>query len=730
MTHHLRIFCTILLFLSVSTAGAAPPIVEISDARPLFVFRAPDQGTLDTASYAELLVNTWYALPQSILDCSAYGFDLGAEDVDLVETGFLLDVLRGNGIAVSGTVAGGQRALSTETIADLFAANPNLVAIHANDIPLPTRTSYGGMRANEPSPELRWLTRTLDLCAAHGRFLSIEWNTADWLRILSAPEAEPVYHALRYYAPYVVIIHPMEPHTVLTATGALTGLWIEGVANHWGLSLSPEWYLSTDFVHPGQWGERPAGSHAPPSMYRAMVLAGAMGGSTVYRFEDSQDLWFGERGYQWAEAIAPTLKELLDLGVIPRRDLAARNMALAYQCGTEGDPASLSVILNDVNAVYGNGALERIVYGATAPRDHADLFPNRSENYIVPIISPYAGAEVTNSFGHVVPAGFNYTDDEWQRLLDSAPAPKAEGTATIVTVGRSVFVMHNRENAYEEQTYRIPNMPAPVRDLKARRTESGIELNWPFRENDFAYTVYRRVLPELTFEPIARNLDVRTYIDTMAPADETVAYALTALTNEPEPIQGSVNWGEYRVFSAAVSRIEEEVIVLPETEIAISSPVLVVSKDFQSEQSLWPAINGLSVEDTETAYEVATRLEMLKRAVAAEDAGYAADLFAREYMGEDGSNAAFVGRVFEAFFDQYDHCDLFLQPQDWFVESITEPRVTVTFYANLSGVDGSGSFPVLKEVTGTANVKFGKRDGDWRIISAEPPFPALADIAL
>lgn len=729
MNHASRTFCTLCAVLGAIAAQAAPPVIEISEARPLFVFAAPKAVEPDLAAYAERLVNTWYELPPALRDCGAFGFDLTGDETDLVETAFLLDVLRGNGVAACATVARAGRALSVETVGDLIASNPNLVAIHADRIPLPRMGPYGGVRAAEPAPELRWLTRILDLCAGHGRFMSLEWSTTDWLRVLSEPDVEPLYRVLQYYAPYSVPVHPMENPTVLTATGALTGLWLEGAGDRWGVALSPEWYESTDFVRPGEWGQRDAQAHAPPSLYRAMALAGAMGGATVYRFEEPQDLWFGDRGYQWAEAIAPTLRELVELGAIPRRDVVGRTVQVAYQCGTADAPVPVEIILREVNPAYGSGGLERVVYGAGRPRAHPDLFPNRGGNYLVPLVSPYAGAELTGRFKNVVAAGAGYTVDEWSRLLESMAVPETESVATVVNVGRSVFVMHNRENVYERQAYRIRNMPAPVRGIKARRTESGVELEWPFRENDFAYTVYRRVLPELTFEPIARNLDVRTYVDTTAPEGETVAYALTALTNEPEAIEGAVNWGEYRVYSAAVSRIEEEVLVLPETEIAISAPVTVVSKDFPAEQPLWPAIKGLSVEDTEIALEVAARLEGLREAVAVEDADFASDLFARGYTAADGSNAAFASRVFEAFFARYDDCRLFFQPQDWFVETITEPQVAATLYVQLSGVASSAPAPEVKRIGRTAVVTFGQRDGDWRIISAESPFPALADVA-
>jgi hypothetical protein len=286
--------------------------------------------------------------------------------------------------------------------------------------------------------------------------------------------------------------------------------------------------------------------------------------------------------------------------------------------------------------------------------------------------------------------------------------------------------MHTLENGYEQQAFHIEEMPAPVRDIRVQRVPEGIELTWPFRENDFSYTVYRRVLPKLTFEPVARNLDVRRFVDTSGPADATVSYTLSALTNETEPLDGTVNWGDSRVYSAAVSRIEEEVIVYPETEIATSAPVTVLGKGYPEYHERWPAIEGLSEEDAAVALEVAVRMESLQRAVEMEHGGGTAGFFARDYVAGDGSNAAFASASLNAFFDAHDACRLFLQPHQWSVEAQPEPSVSLVTFVELSGIVNETDIErVPPRAQSVVTFRFAPRDGEWCIISTDPPFPAL-----
>ncbi len=127
---------------------------------------------------------------------------------------------------------------------------------------------------------------------------------------------------------------------------------------------------------------------------------------------------------------------------------------------------------------------------------------------------------------------------EWTTLLDKYYVPDGIGSAFIVQAGRGVYVMNTRENVYQEQTFRLPSLPKPVRGVEATRKDGVVALTWPARAGDVAYRVYKRVPPQLRFALAADDIGGQEWTDTAPDAQSAVAYAVTALTNEEEPFEG------------------------------------------------------------------------------------------------------------------------------------------------------------------------------------------------
>jgi hypothetical protein len=475
----------------------------------------------------------------------------------------------------------------------------------------------------------------------------------------------------------------------------------------------------------------------PSALYRAMVLNGGMAGATVYAFTVPEDLWAGSRARYWQEAILPSLRELASMSLIARKEFVAKRAPVAYQLALAGNPLEFHANLRDLDAVRDEGFMLLGAYGAERPGQVPELIPNTGRHYWVPVLSPYAPAEVLNSFGHVAKANELASADAWTQLLDQFHQPDGTGTAFITRVGRGVFVMHTRENAFEEQTFQVPELPAPIVAFEAERTQEGVVLKWPFREGDVSFNVFKRPYPSGTFERVAEGLDRRAWTDPAPSPDAAVSYTVTALTNEKAPYQGTVNYGDYRVFSTVESRIAEEVIVSALTPLAKSTPLEAPPDTRPKTQAWWPGVEGLPEDQKAPALEITARIEQWDAAFQARNLDGVLDVYTTEYQDPQWWRFQYVKRAYQWFFERYRACRMARQVRQWdFAQVAASGQVRVLLYCRFSGAaisDPSGHagddpawFP--RHDGGEVWITFSKKEGSWRIERTEPALPNFAEL--
>ncbi len=715
--------------------------VEISPDHPLFVFTVRDPAGGDTTRYMERITEAWTSLPETLRPYAVVEIDAPGSEVLSRHERYLtiLAALQGAAVPTVITVADGnpRRYYPVTHLAELLHDFTCIKGISVSGMRLNEYDPLDAAQGMEPPRLVRWLSDAVLTAARYGRFAWISLDELGWLRVMSNTACAPLYAALRDCRGYVVPgLAYRGPH-VTTELPALMGFWLEGAADYWGVAPDSRWYADACFDGPGRFGGAGNAEKMPSPLYRAMMLNGAMTGATVYAFPEERDLWFGPARHHWDTAIRPALEELLDKGLIARQDFVREKARLVYQLAPAANALEFHGNLRDLDGVCDLGLMAHAAYGMERPGQVPELILNHGERYWIPVVSAHAPTNALSGFAKVVHPGEVPTAEAWVEFLTPYSAADGEGTAFICRVGRGLYLMNTRENAAEMQTARVAEAPAPVRGLVARREGDGITLTWPFREGDVSYKVYKRVLPELRYTLLANGLDQRRFADPGVPEDATVAYAVTALTNEKEPFETTLNYGEYLALSVVESRIAEEVVVTPVLSYCEARPVAPEAPVPAPSAPWWPAYEGLDETQRRMAMAIVERIEAWDRAASAQDLNGILDIYSTEYEDPQGWRFQYVRRAYQWLFERYSATRMHRQIRAWDFSPYAANRTArVLLYARLTGyalTDASGrvaDVPMSLPAPEAADIwiTWTDQEGVWRILHTDPALPNFKEL--
>ena len=731
-------------------AQAPSLCLEISPEHPLLIFRcAPASApapAADAMAYAQSVIQTWQSLPEDIrpfstLQVDARGADTAERDLWFRE--LLLPLQDADVPAVLRVGTGTSVLHPVEKISELLEGFSCVKGIQAVDLPF---EEYAEFAPDDPlavPAVVRWLVGAIDAAAQHGRFVSIELDEIRWPRVMSNVSCKPLYDKIFEKRTCVVpVMKYRGPHTV-AQTSALLGLWLEGAVVQWGVAPHSAWYADSRFIEPGVFGPSEQPPAMPPGLYRAMIVNGVMTGATVYSFSASDDLWFGPRRYYWDQAIHSTLHSVIERGLIPRRDFVLKKTRVAYQLAPSVTPEDFHLNLRDIDGVLDKGFLMHGAYGMERPGQVPELILNTGRYFWIPVLSANASKDALAQFAAVVQPGVQDSPQGWTELLArSYTEQDGEGTAFIARVGRATFIMNTCENRYDAQTFKV-KAPAPVRAFTAARTGQGVRLDWPFREGDLSYKIYRRVEPETEYALLADAPEERVYLDATADAAQTVAYAITALTSDEETYEGTVNFGEHLILSNVESRIEEEAVLTPMLTNAASRPIERQSIAPRDVTPWWPDMTSVPKGAIADAEAVVDRIEAWDRAFAQESLPEILDIYSQTYEDPQGWNVQYARRAWQWFFEHYNACAMHRQIRQWDFSNYDAAagsggpkRIGVLLYCRFSGyalsdplgrvADLPAWFP--RTANGEVWIYFAQEDKAWRVVRTNPALPNFKDI--
>lgn len=717
-------YCALMGLLLAGTCAAQtayPPLsTELSAEHPLLLFRVAAAGGAASGAYAQQVLDAWAQLPEGFKPYSALTINILKPE----ETPALLQPLQDAGVPVVLEVASGGRS-GRQDLAQLEGALSAYTVIRGIEPRGMRLDVYDGpddsgdlARANA-----EWLTGALDTAAKYGRFVHWPLRGLDAARFMAHPAYAGARAKMVELAGYCIVSSVQRGEHLLQGNAACMGLWLSGGAGAWGVDIEPGWYGDARLIAPGIIGKPAKDTKGLPKAYRASVLAGAMAGAWVYSFGAPNDLWFSSTGMAWNDVIAPVLGQLIDLGLAPRQEFVIKATPMALQLAEAADPSAFHANLHDLSPVNDAGVLWRAVFGGnTGP------VPQKGGIPALPLLPVGASPEARGHFTTVVQADPAATLEQRAAVVDPLRAASA-GSAFTAQVGRGVYVFNTDLAKQSPQDYTLPEAPAAVRGLEAMREGAGVTLTWPFREGDVSYNVYKRVSPQVRFTLMARGIEERRFADPNVPASDTVAYAVTALTNEKEPLHGTVNFGDFLVFSVVESRIAEEAMLTPVLSTAKAQPY----QGFTA-PPLPPASpqEGLDAQQAGIAKVLEERLGAWKTAAEAEDIASVMGLYADEYEDARGERLQVVKRAYEWFFTRCNAMRAAFQIRRWDFSSFeTSGQVSVVAYCSLRGnaiSDPTGrnadqTLELPRTDTNEVTLTFTGSGGVWRIQKTDPPLP-------
>lgn len=730
----------VALAAHAATAVDFPPLsIEIRPERPLLLFESPADAVV-AEDCAARIGEAWQALPASLRPMAVMVIAPRGNDVAARHQWFraVLAPLQEAGVPVALRVADAElaRVHPVARLDELARDFTCVKGFHAAQLPFEEYYAFAGGDPLGAPAAVRWLIGAIDAAARYGRFMAVELDQIRWPRVMSNAWCTALYEKMRECRDYVLPIAQYRGVHSVPQTSALLGLWLEGAVQHWGVGPHSGWYADARFLAPGVYGVADPAPPMPPALYRAMILNGAMAGAEVYSFGAADDLWFGARRESWDQVICPTLTAIVDSGLVARQDFVQKKAKVAYQLAPSATAQDFHFNLRDIDGVLDAGLLMHGAYGMERPGQVTELILNTGRHYWVPILSAHAPAEALSRFAAVVHPGVHTSPEAWSELLGAHYAPDGEGTACIVRVGRGTFIMNTRENQEEAQTFRVADLPAPVRGIQAERRDAGVVLTWPFREGDLTYKVYRRYAADAAFSLIENVTQGHEYTDPSPDPNQAVHYSVAALTDTKETYEGSVGYGEYLALSNVESRLAEQVVLDPMLASATSQPIE-PSPPATGAGQAWPNLDGVPEEYLPVAQAVVRQIEAWDRAFSTEDLNGVTGLYADEYADAQGWRLQYVRRAFQWFFERYSACRMDRQIRRWDMSAFDlNGEVNLSLYCRFSGnavsdptgrfADQSAWFP--RAGSGEVLITFVARDGIWRIIRTNPPLPNFGDI--
>ncbi|MBI1319373.1 MAG: hypothetical protein GC168_10575 [Candidatus Hydrogenedens sp.] len=738
-----RPFRYLALLLACAPAFADYPALttEITPEHPLFLFSATAPGA-PAAEYAAGLTEAWSLFPAELKPYSA----LIAQAPQVPATERLsyfqeaLAPIQAAGIPVVVRIDGATPAdgLSPEQVEALISAFTVVAGLETSTPRFDVYPAPGQPQTAPPGQE--GLIALIETAARYGRFVHVPLADTHWPRMMANSVSSPLYSKFQACADYVVPSSWTRGQHTLVQQSALTGLWLEGAVNRWGLQADARWIVDAGFRQPGVYGKPGDIAAAQLQFYTAALYLGAMSGAQVYAFPRAEDLWMQDDPAAWDQQIYPGLKRLMALGAIARKEFVQKKAQVAYQLAPAANPAAFHANWADIDPSLNTGVMFQAAYAPSQPGRIAELVPDKSSRYLVPLLSPYATDAVRQGFAAMGAPGAYATLDAWAGVLDLYAQADGTGEAYVSRVGRGVFVFHARENDPRPESFSIPELPAPVGPISARREGGAINLEWPFREGDVSYAVHRRVPPAAEWSLLASGITERIYADVSIAADTAYAYAITALTNETAPYTGTVQHGEYVLLSGVESRIEQEVVMAPVANEATSLPPEAPAPALAAPADAAPA-PAPEAPPAPTPQEVAqtaivARLGEWQRAFEGANLEGVAALYDPAYATPQGWGAQDAKRAYEWFFRRYKRPLMLYQAREWDVAAAEQGTARVKVFVQLSGTALSDPLGILADqrvslpLTPDAEVwiTWAARDGGWFITATDPPLPDFAGL--
>jgi len=592
------------------------------------------------------------------------------------------------------------------------------------------------------SPDARYAMDCIKMAAKYGKHVSMSYQSLKWMHVGCDVLNAPLVETIREYGEYCL---PQNEHLGpqhLPRQTSTWGFWIVGFVENWGVEPQSWWFENGRMLEPGLFGQDPDNTRAcPPLLYRAMILEGAKMGATVYQFEPFWDLFDYDNARCWRDVIYPTLMEVIDRKLIPKREQVLEKTKVAYHLKSARDINEFHENLRDVDWITEEGYLARAAYGLWQRFLEHELIPNKGQHYYIPLLPPVTPKEILDHFEVVFTPGACDSVEAYEAALAKHYTPDGEGTACIMSINDHTYVMQSHENLYEVQTYAV-HLPKSVRGITGEYTEKGIRLEWPADDGASTYHVLRAEgLPEEGHPPDIAALGDTTetsFLDATAEQGRGYAYSVTATTRTVERREGAVNYLDYLIFSQTES-VPAELVVVDGAGDVKTELIVPPEDDRPASQVVFPTFDGAEGENESIAREIVARFEAFRAAYEEMDWRKVIEFYSARYEDPNGFHREYAGRAWKWYFTRHNTTCLLRQIRRWdFNDYDTTGEIRVRMFSLFRalrrddrpfgyGWDGSCRIPRTRDEE-VVYTWVQEEDHAWRIICTDPAVPNFHEI--
>jgi len=605
-------------------------------------------------------VKCWQHLPADIRPYCAVTMDPPALDLKQRLDGWsrMLREIQPHNIPIVLQVAGDEAEWTTPLagVEAMLKEFPCIKAIQVVEWRCAYYTRSGGDLDLAIPANLRYLAELLKLCARYGKHLSLQLQT-DLAHLATDQLAGPLRQVFREYRDYVLPQNECITPSYYLAQAAACGLWLADYCTNWG--MEPQWWWWTKgesyFIRPGVFGvekELETDEDRYARLYRAFIIEGALLGATVFSIEPPQDIWHGEftDARHFDNVIYPTLRQIIEQRSIVTREEVLAQAKVAYQLKECTSLHDYDTLLQDLDLEVAQGNLERAAYGALLPHLMKEMIPDTAGRYyFIPLLPVGAPASLVQRFAKVIQPGECSSPEAYRALLDryhppteNSEEPFTNRRACVLRCGHAVAVMQSRENLFEKQPFAV-ELPRWVTGVQARKEAGGLRLSWMKDAAAISYTVWERI-PGAKVYPEWRRLKAGIKENSILLAGtESETFGISAFTTAKRRWEGTVNYGDYLLFTTEESPIMEQAVVTQDG--CRVEPISWTDESLPARQEVWRILDGADQSNRRDAEAVLEAFGGLMAAYEAKDLDRLMSFYSPDYRDANGYSTEYVRRA-------------------------------------------------------------------------------------
>ena len=734
-----------------------PLKTRISADHPLLIIMAPHYPADDYHENARLMIQCWEQLDADLRPHVTVQIE-GISDDNFRRNEVLLPIAQRAGMPITLQIqtnnADVDDTVPFDSVRRYVDEYSCIVGLQIVESSLRTFVGHGAGREYTMGRNARYARDIIRVCGEYGLFMSWQHMTENLATVGCSVDNEALFDTVCEYGEYVVPMHEMNCETSKYIDHlSCMGMWLSGSTAQWGVE-GQSWYWSdAGFNAPGSF--EPGTLAMPGQVYSLMFLLGASAGAAAYSVEPGTDFWLN--GDTW---IAPTFKRLVKERLIPSRAEVMATTPVAYHMPRCEKPADFHRISEDLDFDRNEGRLIRATYGVYDRARDAEMIPNGPRYGWVPLLPTRTPHGVLEKFQHIIRPGELSSVAQAKEVADEHFPPVDRGEAWSVEVGPLAVAANSHENWYVPETVKL-SIPRRPTGVALEQEGGGWTLTWEQSDGDREYRVWRlRDGSEacLTEPPGAENRFAVTG------GEDGDLYAVSALTDARETVEGALHLHEFLVLSLNESRRSEWIgtdgtrTESPRLGEALATATEGIMEKEARCASCTPVEDLLSPR-VETAdpqagikREVMSALTEWKHAIEAEDIERIIACYADEYREPDGRTTESVEVVFRSILRKYlpestaqlmrewgsaaawHFPSVRLLVREWV--AVADDRVEVDCVAQMwlgGGPEMEPSDMIKHPFGGRSKVLrmvWTRADGGWRIAETTPPFLRMEDTGI